>query len=99
MVHEVRDGILYIRIPPCLTCKRTLIEDSIRGVSNDDQDSVTVQPHIATTRVLFVCPRGHTKFQVGTLDLQKMIQYPPNKVKFEADPRLDAKSFPAVKAY
>jgi deoxycytidylate deaminase len=96
LVFEIRGDLLVVKIPPCVKCKRPMIRDTFKAVSNDDQYSLTVAPATAATKILFACKKCPVKFQVGTNDLAKMVTWPSNKIEFESDDRY-TNTYPQLK--
>jgi len=74
-------GGLVVLIPLCISCKRALKQDEIHGTGDN---TMTMTAPTVIRKVLFACPRGHVKFQVGRIDLVEMAKYPSDKIRFES---------------
>jgi len=86
-------GGLVVLIPKCIRCKRALKEDSMKHSHNDE--TMSTAPML-TKEVMFICPRGHVRFQVGRIDLLEMAKYPVDKIRFESSD-IDPNQFPQVR--
>lgn len=88
---DKENGGLVVLIPHCPRCKRSLKQDEIHGTGDN---TMTMTDPTVIKQVLFKCPRGCVKFQVGRIDLLEMTKYPSDKIRFESadlDPNQFAK--------
>lgn len=87
-----KTGTLTIRIPKCIMCKRPLKRDYF---ANENEGTTMVGPALVS-KILYACPRGHVKFQVGNVDLAEIAKYPSDKIIFETDTNIDPKQFKTI---
>ena len=83
-------GNLIISLPRCLVCKRELKRDEY-----PENDSTVTGPTLIR-KILYGCPKGHTQFQVGNLDLAEIAKYPSDKIVFETDTNIDPRMFRTI---